>query len=187
MKVAAAGPCLIRSPIDRLGIEPLLVMIGFPRSAVYQLNRKRNLGTYWYRNEGKLEYLLKDARELFRARMKQIHPDIGGSNDETVQLNQAWTRIQKLFARHGAHLNEAPLTVEEPSRMEPYARLYGGCKGKCSISFCLPYASLITKLNAEGVMTKAAIWRVLQGQGFAGNYYALRKFIQKKLTKPAIH
>jgi hypothetical protein len=82
------------------------MFLGMPRHKVYMpKNRPKPLGTFWIRNEAKLDFILHDAHRLYRAAMKVCHPDLkNGSAKRAASLNQAWQRVKKLFAQRGIRL-----------------------------------------------------------------------------------
>lgn len=55
----------------------------------------------------RLHQWLGDARKAYLDRVRRCHPDRGGCNRRTAQVNAAWTRTKKLFARIGIHENLA--------------------------------------------------------------------------------
>jgi hypothetical protein len=67
--------------------------------------RRKNLSKrrhgFWLRFEGELDYLLVDARSAYLAKIKQAHPDCGGSTEEAASLSVAWRLIRRRFARRG--------------------------------------------------------------------------------------
>lgn len=100
----------VRRPrcIQAARINELLFFLGLSRDKVYW-NRSapsRRKASFWMRNEGQLDFILRDARECYIHAIKEAHPD---TNPHPVRnatdLNQAWSRIKKLFARRGATLD----------------------------------------------------------------------------------
>ena len=53
-------------------------------------------GSFWLVNAGRLDWIMFDARKLYRKKMKQLHPDCGGNLIACARLNMVWQRIVKL-------------------------------------------------------------------------------------------
>lgn len=86
----------------------LLLQLGFSRKEVYR--RKKNplpllCNRPWdRRNEWTLKELYLQALSKYKARIKTVHPDYGGTHDEAVHYNQLWKRIKYLLKRRGLDL-----------------------------------------------------------------------------------
>jgi len=55
-------------------------------------------GTFWEANYGRLHYILWDCKNLYLAACKKHHPDNGGDTANMQVINEAWSRLQKLFS-----------------------------------------------------------------------------------------
>lgn len=108
---------------DKSKVRGLLVQLGMhdSRSKQKQMGRpchldncprRRNVGkgNIWALPECEILEILANARTLYRARRKQLHPDSLGitsqahkeaATQEFVRVTALWARIQKIFAAHG--------------------------------------------------------------------------------------
>lgn len=59
--------------------------------------------SFWERDG--IEYLLNDAQQKYKAACKQHHPDVGGSTEKMMEINEAWEFIQHVFAKRGYRLS----------------------------------------------------------------------------------
>lgn len=98
---------------ERLGVAALLVIIGFePELAYADSHRRISKQDRPFKakhllnrcNEYDLLDILKEARRVYRATMRKIHPDKGGSIEKASEVTIAWKRIKELFARRGITL-----------------------------------------------------------------------------------
>jgi len=61
-------------------------------------------GSFWNRSINHL-HVLEQARNLYRTRIFQVHPDRpGGSSERSIELNQTWFKIRRSFRTHGFEL-----------------------------------------------------------------------------------
>ena len=91
----------------------LLAFLGFPKADVYAdharvvpyrvFERKKGHG-FWVRNEERLYEMLAEARQRYRQRIQEAHPDHGGTTAEAQAINDAWDRVEKAFAYRGIKL-----------------------------------------------------------------------------------
>jgi hypothetical protein len=81
----------------------LLKTLGVPNRMLY-VRRVRENGSFWQRQINHLQ-VLEQARWLYRKRIACVHPDkAGGSLERTIQLNDAWDKIERRFKEHGHEL-----------------------------------------------------------------------------------
>lgn len=89
-------------------IVGLLEELGLDHRQGHNGRRKPNGGCrdgFWLRNEGRLHFILADAKAAHRRAIKAAHPDrAGGNTRQAAHLNRVWTRIQTLFRRKGITL-----------------------------------------------------------------------------------
>jgi len=84
-------------------IVGLLKTLGVPMQMLY-FRRLRENGSFWSRRINHLQ-VLEQARKLYRRQIVEMHPDKpGGSLDQTIQLNDAWEKIERRFKKHGHEL-----------------------------------------------------------------------------------
>lgn len=107
---------LSRKGVDTLQAPPILLLLGLPVDEVYikQAERdreKRRRGpnwpsalSFWRKPENELLNILDKARKSYLSQMKKTHPDKGGSEAETVELNLLWSRLKYLYRQHGYKL-----------------------------------------------------------------------------------
>lgn len=57
--------------------------------------------TFEQRNAHQLDYLLRRAKEQYRIRARELHPDTGGSHEEFVKLTRVWEYVERRFKRWG--------------------------------------------------------------------------------------
>jgi hypothetical protein len=79
----------------------LLQEIGVPRRLLR--DRKGRKASVLKRRINHYE-VLDTARAAYRARIKQSHPDRGGSHDLAARLNWVWKEIRRRYARAGVEL-----------------------------------------------------------------------------------
>jgi len=116
----------------RVGIKPVVISLARPRFAGVKLNRLQKTGivsllrslglptmasgrTFWQdHSKDELSYLLHDAREIYRQRIKLVAPRKASDCDRKAsELNSLFTEIERRF---NCHIN--PLSVtEEYTRM----------------------------------------------------------------------
>ncbi len=82
-----------------------LLFIGVPRKLILRKRRGLVRPSFWDANAPHLDDLLRLARVAYLARVKQAHPDKGGSAEECRLLNAAWRAVHRSFARRGVTLN----------------------------------------------------------------------------------
>ncbi len=91
------------SPERTRQIIGLLKMVGVSNQMLYA-RRDRQNASFWMRPINHLK-ALEQARRLYRAEIVRVHPDKpGGSLERTIQLNDAWGRIEQRFKEHGHEL-----------------------------------------------------------------------------------
>lgn len=114
------SPTIRRSRAPAGSINSLLLFIGLSRDEAYcDCNRPR--GTFWNRNEFELLDILRAAHGAWRAQIKRLHPDSGGDQIRAAELNAAWDRIKRLFARRGVHFDPDYMAPPKPAiRQTPY-------------------------------------------------------------------
>jgi hypothetical protein len=84
-------------------IVGLLKSMGVPNRMLY-VRRLRKKGSFWVRRINHLE-VLEQAHQLYRQQIVGVHPDkVGGSLEQTIQLNVAWGKIERRFKKHGHEL-----------------------------------------------------------------------------------
>jgi len=100
---------LIRHPRNyssRGAIRSLLIRLGMPRSALPKSG-------FWNRSHGEMEVLLNHAKEIYDARIVEVHPDRGQHPLRVSQdLNELWGKIKNRFK---SHLNPRPISERLPS------------------------------------------------------------------------
>ena len=84
-------------------IVGLLKTVGVPNRMLYVRRLSEN-GSFWLRPIDHLR-VLEQARRLYRQQIVCVHPDkVGGSLEQTVQLNNTWGKIEERFKKHGHEL-----------------------------------------------------------------------------------
>ena len=84
-------------------IVGMLKDLGVPRQMLY-VGRLSENGSFWLRRINHLQ-VLEQARRLYRKQIARVHPDKrGGSLEQTIQLNNAWDKIERRFRKHGHEL-----------------------------------------------------------------------------------
>jgi len=88
----------------KLGVVKCLEILGYTN-----FNKKvsRKAVSFWQKNYDRLPYILKDCSDLYKGLCKTTHPDTGrnsASHESMVACNNAWSRIEKLFAARGVIL-----------------------------------------------------------------------------------
>ena len=58
-------------------------------------------GSWWTRNEEKLDWILTDIHESYSQQAKRIRTDLVPNHTRAVELNLAWGKVRKLFAQRG--------------------------------------------------------------------------------------
>lgn len=53
------------------------------------------------RNAHQMDYLFRRAREQYRIKARELHPDTGGSHEEFVKLTRVWEYVERRFKRWG--------------------------------------------------------------------------------------
>ena len=92
-----------KRPGNTRRIVGLLKTVGVPDQLLYA-RRNRENASFWLRPIDHLN-VLQHARQLYRAQIACVHPDKpGGSVERTVQLNDAWRKIERRFKEHGHEL-----------------------------------------------------------------------------------
>lgn len=104
--IAASHSNVINNLLNALGMTARLAdkskrCGGVPCYLPQCPRRKRTLKTLWKREECEILDVLHDARNRYRTRLKELHPDKGGTNAETAALNEVWSRIKCIFKRRG--------------------------------------------------------------------------------------
>lgn len=87
-------------PARNKGVISLLKILGVPKETIgqYRVGGIKLGGSFWQRNEGRLEYLLHDIKEYYLKTIKEFHPDKSGGNLENSKIiNSAWREIKKRF------------------------------------------------------------------------------------------
>jgi hypothetical protein len=84
-------------------IVGILRKLGVPKQMLY-VRRPRPNGSFWLRQINHLQ-VLEQARQLYRRRIVEVHPDkAGGCLEQAIQLNDSWSKIQQRFKQHGHEL-----------------------------------------------------------------------------------
>ena len=77
--------------------------MGVPNRMLY-VRRYRGNASFWIRSIDHLQ-VLHQARQLYRTRIVEVHPDKpGGCLEQTIQLNDTWGKIERRFKDHGHEL-----------------------------------------------------------------------------------
>lgn len=63
-------------------------------------------------------YNLDDLSKCYRTRAKKAHPDLGGSEEEMRQVNEAYDCLKPLFDNTNADIKRSPLTKSESEQNE---------------------------------------------------------------------
>lgn len=98
-----------RKSIKVSRVQSALLVLGintFKGQAKNNLQRainKRKPCSLWLRDD--LHYILKDAKINYHELAKQYHPDKNGSQEQMLQINQAWEFVERTFKVKGLTLN----------------------------------------------------------------------------------
>lgn len=144
----SSSPAIRRSQAAAGSINSLLLFIGLSPDLLY-CDKNRPRGTFWVRNEPQLLDILRAARSAWRAQIKRLHPDRGGDQARAAELNVAWDRIRRRFARRGISLGEISLPQKPPKLRNERPK-----------SVCVAYKDQIIALLLE-TKSIAATYRVL--------------------------
>lgn len=87
-----------------LGIPGLLSVLGLPSVRRSNPKPRERRGGFWMRNADRLEIVLRDIYTAYQRTMRRVHPDNGGSHEAAVMVNNAWSKIRRLFAKRGITL-----------------------------------------------------------------------------------
>lgn len=88
-------------PPEKWSIIRLFDALGVP------LPPTKKHGHFFTKYEGELPYLLKDAKDAWRRRIKEAHTDRGGTHEEAARINDVWKVVQRRFARYGITLGDS--------------------------------------------------------------------------------
>lgn len=79
--------------------------MGLPKRDVYRRKTDSEPTLSWRPNDRRNEWALREIYALalskYRQRIKQVHPDAGGSEQECILINKVWERIKYLLKRRG--------------------------------------------------------------------------------------
>ena len=100
---------------EKIHIQSLLIELGIPK---IELIGDTSIGSNFYsRNFGRIDYILHDAQNLYRSKIKEIHPDKFQGTvppeiyEKTIRLNFLWENIRnrlnsKLLPNKRIHSND---------------------------------------------------------------------------------
>ncbi len=96
---------------------------GIPRSVIACLRALgvefKNGRSFWLVNDGALEWILKDAHDQWRNKIKVAHTDRGGTHEEAAMWNGIWDRVKNIFASKSVALDD-----RKPIRALPREKVY---------------------------------------------------------------
>lgn len=80
---------------------PNLAVLGVPTTMLYPSDKFVPL---WDRPYWEIEEMLALAKKLYREKIKQHHPDKGGSVEKVLPIIHAWHKVKRIAIRHGYKL-----------------------------------------------------------------------------------
>jgi len=94
---------LKKSTYNRIGkkdsyMPELLRILGVPEYVINAGQKTGKRGGFWIRHAGNLDILLKDIKECYLKKIKNLHPDKKDGNlEEATVINAAWKEVQRRF------------------------------------------------------------------------------------------
>lgn len=88
--------------LPRSAIE-LIRVLGFRPT---NERRRMQRDGFWLRNGHQLHAILWECNQLYRSKMKRLHPDRGGDPEDCVRLGIIWRRLRRIFQRNGITLEQ---------------------------------------------------------------------------------
>jgi hypothetical protein len=61
-------------------------------------------GGFWERNADQLEEIAYETRRAYLRRMKEAHPDVGGTEEHAAYINDLYAQACRAFKYHGVEV-----------------------------------------------------------------------------------